>query len=243
MLRADSQVLAQQVDEWAVQTLAWQARSRVEICCRLFGLAPVAIQRLLLRRVIEALATSPEAVGFRHIENLRQFIGSGNQRRRCSLPGEIGAERRTETTLVWRVSKTSVIPGVLTLPVPGKVDIVHLNIRLIADVIPKPCNLGRIGPQWALLDLDRTICPLQVRFRQPGDRFHPLGLPGSKKLQDFFVDTKIPRGERLYVPLVVSNHEIVWVVGYRIAEPFKLRPETNRVLSLQCCTLQEASSG
>src|SRR5215471_19869766 len=165
MVRADNQVLAQQVDEWAIQTLAWQARSRVEICCRLFGLAPVAIQRLLLRRVIEALATSPEAVGFRHIENLRQFIGSGKQRRRCSLPGEIGAERRAETILVWHASKTSVIPDVLTLPVPGKVDIVYLNIRLIANIIPKSGNLRRIGPQRALLDLDRTICPLQVRFR------------------------------------------------------------------------------
>jgi tRNA(Ile)-lysidine synthase len=242
MLRADSQVLEQQVDEWALQTLAWQAQSRVEICCRLFGLAPVAIQRRLLRRVIEALATSPEAVGFRHIERLRQFIVSGNQERRCSLPGEIGVERRAETILLWNVSKPPAIPYILTLPVPGKVDIVPLNIRLTADVMPKPCYLGRMSPQWALLDLDRIVCPLQVRFRQPGDRFYPLGSPGSKKLQDFFVDTRIPRGERPYVPLVVNDREIVWVVGYRIAEPFKLRLETNRVLRLQCCTLQEASS-
>ncbi len=242
MLRADTQVLEQQVDKWALQTLAWQARSRVEICCRLFGLAPVAIQRRLLRRVIEALATSPEAIGFRHIERLRQFMVSGNQERRCSLPGEIGMERRAETILLWNVSRLPAIPCILTLPVPGKVDIVPLNIRLTANVMPKPCHLGRMSPQWALLDLDRIVCPLQVRFRQPGDRFYPLGAPGSKKLQDFFVDTRIPRGERPYVPLVMSNCEIVWVVGYRIAEPFKLRHGTNRVLCLQCCTLQEASS-
>ena len=242
MLRADSQVLEQQVDEWALQTLAWQTRSRVEICCRLFGLAPVAIQRRLLRRVIEALATSPEAVGFIHLERLRQFVVSGKQGRRYSLPGEIGTERRAETILLWNVSRPLAIPCMLALPVPGKVDIVPLNIRLTADVIPKPCHLGRISPQWALLDLDRIVCPLQVRFRQSGDRFYPLGSPGSKKLQDFFIDARIPRGERQHVPLVVSNREIVWVVGYRIAEPFKLRPKTNRVLRLQCCTLQEASS-
>src|SRR5215813_14071817 len=130
MLRADSQVLEQRVDEWALQTLVWQARSRVEIGCKLFGLAPVAIQRRLLRRVIEALATSPEAVGFIHLERLRQFVVSGNQERQCSLPGEIGAERRTETMLVWRVSSPPAIPCILVLPVPGKVDIVSLNIRL-----------------------------------------------------------------------------------------------------------------
>src|SRR6266705_4945489 len=206
MLRADSQVLEQQVDKWALQTLAWQAQSRVEIYCRLFSLAPVAIQRRLLHRVIEALATSPEAMGFRHIESLRQFIVSEKHGRRCSLPGEIGAERRAETILLWNASKTPALSYVLELPVPGKVDIVPLNIRLTANLMPKPCHLGRMSPQLALLDLDRIVCPLQVRFRQPGDRFYPLGAPGSKKLQDFFVDTRIPRGERPYVPVVVSNH-------------------------------------
>ena len=239
MLRADSQVLEQQVDEWALQTLAWQARSRVEIHCRLFDLAPVAIQRRLLRRIIEALAAAPEAVGFRHIERLRQFIVSRNRERRCSLPGEIGIERRAETILLWNVASAAAIPYTLALLVPGKVDLVSLNIRLTADVIPKPSPLGRMSSQLALLDLDRIVCPLQVRFRQPGDRFYPLGSPSSKKLQDFFVDMRIPRGDRPYVPLVVSNREIVWVVGYRIAEPFKLRPETGRVLRLQCCALQE----
>jgi tRNA(Ile)-lysidine synthase len=242
MLRADSQVLEQQVDEWALQTLAWQTRGRVEICCRLFAFAPVAIQRRLLRRVIEALASSPEAVGFKHIERLRQFIVSGNQERGCSLPGEIGIERRAETMLLWNGSGFPAISCMLALPVPGKVDIVSLNIRLTADVILKPCHLGRMSPQRALLDFDRIVGPLHVRFRQPGDCFYPLGSPGSKKLQDFFIDTKIPRGERPYVPLVVNKREIVWVVGYRIAEPFKLRPETNHVLCLQCCALQGASS-
>ena len=64
----------------------------------------------------------------------------------------------------------------------------------------------------------------------------------QKNCKTFSLIHRIPRVERPYVPLVVSNHEIVWVVGYRIAEPFKLRPETNRVLRLQCCTLQEASA-
>jgi tRNA(Ile)-lysidine synthase len=242
MLRADNQVLEQQVDEWALQTLAWQGPSKVEICCRLFGLAPVAIQRRLLRRVIEALAASPEMVGFRHIERLRQCILSSDQEQPWSLPHEIGLERRTETILLWSTSRITALPGILALPVPGKVDLVPLNMRLMADVIDKPCHLGRIAPQWALLDLDRIMCPLQVRFRQPGDRFYPLGAPGAKKLRDFFIATRIPRAERPYVPLVVSHGEIVWVVGYRIAEPFKLRPETNRVLRLQCWTLQEARS-
>jgi len=233
MLRLESQVLEQQVDELAVHTVSWQGNHKAELRCRLFGTAPLAIQRRLLRRILETLSSAPEAVSFRHVEVLRQFILATHYGRRCALPGQVLAEHSTETVLLWNVSRTPTIPSAFVLPVPGAVDICALNIRLTADIIDKPYSLG--GTAWdALLDLERIVCPLQVRFRQPGDRFYPLGAPGSKKLQDFFRDSRIPRAERPYVPLVVSEREIVWVVGYRIANPFKLRPETKRVLRLQC---------
>jgi len=241
MLRADSQVLEQQVDEWAVQTLGWQGSNRAEIQCGLFGTAPIAIQRRLLRRVVAVLSTAPEAVSFRHIEDVRQFILSASHGRRCLLPGQVLAEHHTAAVLLWNVYSTPTVPRALALPVPGEVEIGALDIRLIADVIDKPHSLGET-PQEVFLDLERIVSPLQVRFRQPGDRFYPLGAPGSKKLQDFFIDRKIPRAERPYVPLVVSDRDIVWVVGYRIANPFKLRPETRRVLRLRCCALHRASS-
>jgi len=241
MLRADSQVLEQQVAEWAVQTLGWQGSNRAELQRGVFGTAPLAIQRRLLRRVIEALSIVPEAVSFRHIEALRQFILSESHGRRCVLPGQVLAEHHTGTVLLWNVYRTPTVPCALALPVPGEVDICALDIRLIADIIDKPRSLGKT-PQEVFLDLERIVYPLQVRFRQPGDRFYPLGAPGSKKLQDFFTDSRIPRAERPYVPLVVSDKEIVWVVGYRIADPVKLRPETKRVLRLQCCALHRASA-
>ena len=64
---------------------------------------------------------------------------------------------------------------------------------------------------------------LLVRTRLPGDRFQPLGMAGEKKLQDFFVDQKVPRVWRDRVPLVVSERGIMWVVGYRIAEWARVR--------------------
>ena len=175
-------------------------------------------------------------MSFRHVEDLRRFILSESYGRRDALPGQVLAEHHTETVLLWNVDRTPTVPCTLVLPVPGEVDISALNIRLIADIIDKPRSLSGTH-QEALLDLERIVCPLQVRFRQPGDRFYPLGAPGSKKLQDFFIDSKIPRVERPYVPLVVSGRAIVWIVGYRIADPFKLRPGTKRVLRLQCGAL------
>jgi len=242
MLRAESQMLESQVDEWLVRTLAWQGSNRAAIQCGRFGTAPIAIQRRLLRRVIAALSNLSTSVSFRHVEGLRQFIIAESYRRHGVLPGDLHAERHRDTVLLWNARRVSERPSSFTLAVPGEVDILDLDIRLIADIVDKPHSFAGMSPQWALLDFERITCPLQVRFRQPGDKFYPLGAPGSKKLQDFFIDSRIPRAERSSIPLVVSNREIVWVVGYRIAEPFKLRPETKRVLRLQSHRLHEVNA-
>jgi tRNA(Ile)-lysidine synthase len=59
-----------------------------------------------------------------------------------------------------------------------------------------------------------------VRARQPGDRIAPTGMDGSKKIQDLFVDAKLPAALRDAVPLVVCGGEIAWVPGYRVARRF-----------------------
>jgi tRNA(Ile)-lysidine synthase len=61
-----------------------------------------------------------------------------------------------------------------------------------------------------------------VRNRRDGDRFHPLGAPGSKKLKDFLIDRKVPVAQRDQLPLVVWNGEIVWVAGVEVSEHFKV---------------------
>ena len=64
---------------------------------------------------------------------------------------------------------------------------------------------------------------ISVRSRRPGDRFQPLGMSNPKKLQDFMVDSKVPRSWRDRVPLVVAARGIAWVVGWRPAEWAKIR--------------------
>ena len=60
--------------------------------------------------------------------------------------------------------------------------------------------------------------PLIVRSRRPGDRIQPVGLGGTKTLQDLMVDRKVPRDERHRIPLVVdASGRIVWVVGLAVA--------------------------
>ena len=84
----------------------------------------------------------------------------------------------------------------------------------------------------AVLQADAVLAPFVVRSRRPGDRLRPLGAPGSRKLQDLFVDHKVPARTRDRVPLVVDGTgRIVWVVGIAIAEECRVTtPESGMVI-------------
>jgi tRNA(Ile)-lysidine synthase len=82
----------------------------------------------------------------------------------------------------------------------------------------------------AQLDADKIHFPLTLRHWHHGDRFHPLGMKGSKLLSDFFVDQKFTEWQKRNVWLLVSaDGDILWVVGYRIDERYKVTISTKTI--------------
>jgi tRNA(Ile)-lysidine synthase len=197
-------------------------------------MAPTALQRRLLRRVLDAILPAAVCASFRHIERLRQLVLQGAMGQRLTLPGHWMAERHRQDTTLWCMQSVLDSSRCFTLSVPGHVNLPGLDMRLIAAMTqqrPEPLTRDR---HVAYLDASALRLPLQVRFRRPGDRFHPFGAPGSKKLKAFMIDKKVPRAERDGVPLVVNGGEIVWVVGYQLAESVRVRPYTQQIVRLQC---------
>jgi tRNA(Ile)-lysidine synthase len=76
------------------------------------------------------------------------------------------------------------------------------------------------------LDAGRLAATLDVRPWRPGDRMRPLGLGGTRSLQDLFTDRKVPRERRAAVPVVVSDGEIAWVPGLATGERFRVTDAT-----------------
>jgi tRNA(Ile)-lysidine synthase len=85
----------------------------------------------------------------------------------------------------------------------------------------------------ASLDADKLAFPLVWRRWKDGDKFQPLGMSGQKKLSDFFVDEKISVADKELVTVIISNNEIVWVVGMRINDKFKIGVNTANVVTLR----------
>lgn len=87
------------------------------------------------------------------------------------------------------------------------------------------------------IDKVKIAGDLVVKTRQAGDRFFPMGLGGSKKVKNFFIDKKIPRDERESIPIIWDEKGIVWIVGYRQDSRYVVDNNTSKILILQCMKL------
>jgi len=187
------------------------------------------ILRRVLRRAVDA-AKGLRGMEFIHIEGIIDLIKQGRQGDRIYLPRGLRVIKNYSTLVI-----TSEIPlrlGTFTLNVPGEVVLKESRAVIKASVVDKVESYGD-GKTMAVFDADKTGTVLTVRSREHGDFFYPIGFGKRKKLQDYFVDEKVPRDERDSIPIVVSGNDIVWVTGFRGDERFKVSDETKRFLKME----------
>ena len=191
---------------------------------------------VLLRRVLRRALTETKSLrglGLDHIEDLIRLIKSGRSGDRIYLPNSIRAIKAYATLIM-----TSEMPVKLSdyiISEPGEVVLKEASLVLRPSIHgkdPEDDDLGD-GRKIACLDADKLAFPLLVRPRRSGDYFYPLGFGNRKKIQDYFVDEKIPRDERDVVPLLTNNNDIAWVIGHRVDDRFKVDDNTKRVLRLE----------
>lgn len=104
----------------------------------------------------------------------------------------------------------------------------------VALQFKKVSSWSKLANHTIVVDQDCLSSPLILRKWQPGDRFFPLGMQGSKKLSDYFTDQKISGPEKEKIWLLCSDSEIVWVVGYRADDRFKVTENTKNLLQISC---------
>ncbi len=228
-------------EEAFLETLALEALERTarpgragEVAlwgAELTGLHP-AVRRRVLRAAVESLPGRP-VLSARHLSALQAWATAGPRPGRCDLLRGIAA--RWDGENLHLAAQTVPLPlEVVPLPLGVPTRAGPFGLTFLAEPVDRG---GAVGPPPAApgevwVDAGAASTALVVRGWHFGDRFRPLGMGGTKKLQDFFVDAKVPRAARGRIPLVVSGDRILWVVGHRIDDRAKVTAATRQVLRL-----------
>jgi tRNA(Ile)-lysidine synthase len=189
------------------------------------------ILRRVLRKAVELTEGLKSSFDYRHIENIMRLVKEGKPGDRLYFPAKIRAVKKYATILI-----TSRVPEKLSkyeLPLPGEIRLKETGLLIRAKILDEPVEVN--SKSKILLDANKINLnePLTIRAREDGDFFHPAGFGRRKKLQDFFVDLKVPRDERDQVPIVLSGNHILWVAGYRADQRFLQGPDTKKFILLE----------
>jgi len=228
LLAEEHEVLEQAVDEAVREAGAGGSPPSVEIA-RLARL-PVAVRRLVLRRLAEQAAGGPVSLGADEVATLERLAGAGGS---GSVPLGGGVEAVCEYGIVRfqrPVEAAPAEPGALAVPGRCRFGDWELSCE-VATLASGQTELGSVDAP--VFDAALLAPTLTVRGWGEGDRMRPLGLAGTKSLQDLFVDRKVPRSVRGLLPVVESAGEIAWVAGVAVSEAFKVSDRTTRTARLE----------
>ena len=237
LLRAESDYLEDLAhDAFQACRLASCTPDAVVLDLCLFREYHLALRRRILRLAFAEVFGEVRDLYFNHFELMLNLIDGEVPNTSLDLPN--GREfRRAYNRILIQRSTDGHAPFEYEVAVPGHTPLPLLEAEMTATVVEQSMNYAVAdkfpdGKFHAVFDLDLLQLPLKIRQRQDGDRFQPFGMQGTKKLKDLLIDAKIPRQERERVPVLVNGEAIIWIVGYRTSEPFKVRAETKRRLYL-----------
>jgi tRNA(Ile)-lysidine synthase len=199
------------------------------------------IQAAVIRRAAQLVLGAETDLSFNNVDAVLRLAAENVSGKELHLPGPVVVRKVYERLEFRPKSEAEETPPAEMLPIvfqpPGVIALPPFNATLSAEV----CELDadKIGERRAAanpyeewLDFERVQPPLYIRSRREGDRFWPLGAPGSKSISDFLSDEKIDPVLRSRTGVLCDQAGPIWVMPLRIDERVKLRATSRRALRL-----------
>jgi len=190
------------------------------------------IEKILEKR-LDCGMTMEEGRGT-EVHKIHQKLHQASPSFLVELPHGFWVEKRYDLVLFGKREVKPSVPFEVELISPGHTLVEEIGKEVVIEETDRDQFGGYSGsPDTALMDYESLRFPLKMRNFRPGDRFCPLGVKGSQKLKDFFIDHKVPRFERPRIPLLISEERVAWIVGHRIDERVKITERTRKVLKVK----------
>lgn len=193
----------------------------------------IALRRRLVRRAVEKLANTLNGYDFKHFESIVELFEKPTGAA-VVLPQRLKAYVSYDKLILAKNIEKADKKCYYKLKYDYDNIVETENGRITIERI-KAEELGGIPKEKERVYIDGSKIKegLVLRNREPGDVFSPIGMKGSKKLKDYLIDEKIPRETRDKIKLIADGSEIVWIVGGRLSEKYKVTDRTADVIIIK----------
>ena len=232
LLQDDNNYILKEVDNYYKKECIVY-KDRVVIKKEAFNYENAIINRII-RKAIKDVNGSKYDVEMKHIKeviDLQRLEGN----KKIDLPGNVFVEN---------------VYGDINIKIKTikeeKIEDIFLNINEISE---KEINYGDYIFKFKLIEneknmnfseknntryfnVDNVNDNIIIRRRKNGDKIVPLGMKGSKKLKDLFIDMKIPKEERDLIPIIQFGDDIAWIVSYKLSDKYKVTKDAKKILEI-----------
>lgn len=213
----------------------------------------VAVQRRMVLSALEMTGSTLEDISFKNVDNILGICTLGGEYKsvyperklrifkagsyiyfvnfkiRKNLPDEVKSFLK-DIGSEGKESKGKEVK------IGTRIRLEDFNMDLWSEILRSnsdKINFKGVKNTEAFLDYNKVKPPLRVRTWKRGDKFYPLGMSREKKIQDFFIDSKIPVNLRKLVPIFTDREKIIWVGNNRIDNRVRVTEDTKNVLYLK----------
>ena len=217
LLTADKKLIDKVVDDFVKQKVEFK-ENKYLLSVNEFNNQLKALKYRLIRKLIFEITNSLKNVSYEMIKGVVNLVNK-NQTGKYKLIKDVKFLVEYDKLKVYKLNKLK-----------KNKDKKKLNVQMINKIDKIDFN----SEKYTLyIDKDKINGEIFIRNRLPGDSFKPLGMKGTKKLKDYFIDEKINRKERDKIKLVCDDKNIIWIIGHRMDRRYKITSDTKEVLKLK----------
>ncbi|WP_058486501.1 tRNA lysidine(34) synthetase TilS [Defluviitalea phaphyphila] len=188
------------------------------------------IKKRIIRIILEKLIGSLKDIASKHILDIIELSKKGTGKK-INLPKKLVVKTQYDE-LIFQLGETNIQNFFYKIDIPSSLFIEEIGLTIETKLLNREkFTLFNQDVYTKSFDYDKIEGSLCIRTRKPGDRI--ILKNGNKKLKDFFIDSKIPRDEREKIPLLADGNKILWVIGYRYSDAYKITANTNRILQVK----------
>ncbi|RCW41163.1 MULTISPECIES: tRNA lysidine(34) synthetase TilS [unclassified Halanaerobium] len=236
LIKKEDQFLNQISDEMYIKSIKKKNKKEIVLDLDELLLNDQVIVWRIIRKAYKVLNNNLDDLYYDHVMEVYSLIKEKKTGKSLDLPFDIKV-MISYNKVIFRKNLDSINPEdnkfKFKFKLLGEVRLNELQSIKAEFVDKEEVEFSR-DKKICFCDFEKIKSPLYVRSRKDGDKFVPLGMEGSKKIKDFFIDEKVDKRNRDQIPIVADSEDnIVWVAGFRVSEKVRIDKNTTKVLKLK----------